>query len=164
MTIQRKYKRLALVAVMILSSMIITGCVELIYMPMLSAIPLSFESRYSAWENRCKLTLRALGSSELAYADTNLNKAYGTWESLQESEYIQKGYTRANIVDNYSLCTFYADQKHFYIIAVPSPQKMKLRTFAISDDQTPRVWVGKDSEFSPTDFDFGNPAKWEPLR
>ncbi|MEO7994092.1 MAG: hypothetical protein ABI743_06805, partial [bacterium] len=44
-------------------------------------------------ENRAKLTLRALGSSQLAYQDGNRDHHYGGWGDLLSSNYIQQGYT-----------------------------------------------------------------------
>ena len=146
------------------------------------AIPQLLNARRSAWENRCKLTLRSLGSSQLAYADSNLNKVYGTWDALQATDYLQQGYTRLNIIDNYSLCVFQvgastyigdfsAADSSFTIVALPRSQKNKLRTFALGDDQTPRVFVGTETEFAEYFTDPENPvvtlkniAQWEPLR
>jgi hypothetical protein len=108
-------------------------------------------------ENRCKLTLRALGSCQLAYADQNRNKDFGTWRSLQKSEYIEKGYTRATIIEGYSISAFRAcvssrvdgksqGDSRFDIVAVPNqPNVHGLRTFGICEEQTPLVWIGRDS-------------------
>ncbi|MEO7994094.1 MAG: prepilin-type N-terminal cleavage/methylation domain-containing protein [bacterium] len=142
------------------------------------AIPQLLNARRSAWENRCKLTIRALASSQLAYADSNLRKDYGSFQNLQDTDYVQKGYTRTNMIDNYSMAVFYASRSSgttytgadstFTIIAIPRSQKNRLRTFAICDDQTPRV---------ATDYSLGlianvdntvptgtSPCSWEPLR
>ena len=116
------------------------------------AIPQLLNARRSAWENRAKLTLRALGSSQLAYQDQNNNKDYGTWNNLIFTDYVQKGYSRGNIIDNYSLAVFYAakstqvnnltaQDSSFTIVAMPRNQRNRLRTFAICDDQTLRVAI-----------------------
>jgi prepilin-type N-terminal cleavage/methylation domain-containing protein len=146
------------------------------------AIPQLLNARRSAWENRCKLTLRSLGSSQLAYADSNLNKVYGTWDALQSTEYLQKGYSRLNIIDNYSLVVFQvgastmvgdfsAADSSFTVVAVPRSQRNKLRTFSLGDDQTPRVFVGTSDQFAAYFADPNNPNvslknldEWEPLR
>jgi hypothetical protein len=127
------------------------------------------------WENHAKLTLRSLGSSQLAFADA-YDGNYGTWEELQQKEFIQKGYTRTNIIDNYSLVAFdrakmVKDKEgkvlvpsSFTMIALPRSQKNKLRTFALGDDQTPRVWVGDASSFDPLNARLHDFELWEPLR
>ena len=147
------------------------------------AIPQLLNARRSAWENRCKLTLRALGSTQLAYQDQNLDKNYGTWVALQNpsNNYIQQGYSRANIIDNYSIALFQivgsamsggytANDSSFTIVALPRSQRNRLRTFALGDDQTPRVWVGSTDLIAqingtplPT-VSLTNILEWEPLR
>ena len=146
------------------------------------AIPQLLNARRSAWENRCKLTLRALGSSQLAYMDGNLDKDYGSWVAMTNDDYIQEGYNRTNMIDNYSIIVFQvvaselmsgvsASDSTFTIIAVPRSQKNRLRTFGIGDDQTPRVWVGQREDFEGCLSDPANPSftlheilQWEPLR
>ncbi|MEO7994095.1 MAG: prepilin-type N-terminal cleavage/methylation domain-containing protein [bacterium] len=143
------------------------------------AIPQLLNARRSAWENRCKLTLRALGSSQLAYQDGNLDKTYGSWDNLIATDYVQNGYTRTNMIDNYSMAVFYAarptlinnqtaSDSTFTIIAIPRSQKNRLRTFAICDDQTPRVatdysmgLIANAGNATPTG---DSPCSWEPLR
>lgn len=147
------------------------------------AIPQLLNARRSAWENRAKLTLRALGSSQLAYQDQNLNKDYGTWDNLIFTDYVQKGYSRGNIIDNYSLAIFFANKSQivngltaqdssFTIVAIPRNQRNRLRTFAICDDQTVRVATdyalniqansGNAAPAGDNPCDINNP--WEPLR
>lgn len=142
------------------------------------AIPQLLNARRSAWENRCKLTLRALGSSQLAYMDGNLNKDYGTWVAMTDADYIQEGYNRSNMIDNYSIAMFYVAQSFdvggysasdstFTIVAIPRSQKNRLRTFAIGDDQTPRVWVGDTDLGAMITGDtvrLHEIEEWEPLR
>ena len=114
------------------------------------AIPQLLNSRRTAWENRAKLSLRALGSSELAYQEQNDNKSYGDWDNLCKTGYFQKGYTCGNLIGNYSLCEYYAEKStmvngqsaqdsSFTIIAMPLNQRNHIRTFAICDDQVLRV-------------------------
>jgi prepilin-type N-terminal cleavage/methylation domain-containing protein len=137
------------------------------------AIPQLLNARRSAWENRAKLTLRALGSSQLAYSDQNLDKDYGSWQAMTTAEYIQQGYSRSNMIDNYSIIVFNvrpavmmggvsANDSDFTIVAIPRSQRNKLRTFALGADQTPRVWVG--TGFDPNAISLSNLSQWEPLR
>jgi len=141
------------------------------------AIPQLLNARRSAWENRCKLTIRALGSTQLAYQDQNLNHDYGTWAALTDirNAYIQQGYTRSNIIDNYSIVVFNvrqssslggmtANDSAFTIVAVPRSTRNKLRTFALGDDQTPRVWVGPAADFTLGMNSLNNINYYEPLR
>ena len=142
------------------------------------AIPQLLNARRSAWENRCKLTLRALGSSQLAYMDGNLDKDYGSWLAMTDADYIQEGYNRSNMIDNYSIAMFYiavsedqggysASDSTFTIVAIPRSQKNRLRTFGIGDDQTPRVWVGTADLAGMLTGDnvrLHEITEWEPLR
>lgn len=139
------------------------------------AIPSLSGSRISAWENRCKITLRALGSSQLAFADGN-NGDYGTWAEMAEDGFIQKGYTRDNIIDNYTIVTFEVtkSQKNddgeiveppkFAIVATPNNVKNKIRTFAIGDEQIPYLWVGVEYSWTTENVDLHDTKLWEPLR
>ena len=146
------------------------------------AIPQLLNARRSAWENRAKLTLRALGSTQLAYQDQNLDKNYGTWVALNDpnNNYIQQGYSRSNIIDNYSIAMFQvrianmmggfsASDSSFTIVAIPRSARNKLRTFALGDDQTPRVYVGTAADLAaalamPGSVSLTNINMWEPLR
>ena len=148
------------------------------------AIPQLLNARRSAWENRAKLTLRALGSSQLAYSDQNLNKDYGSWLAMQAADYVQLGYSRTNIIDNYSIALFQvatstldpnnpsytASDSTFTIVAIPRSKKNKLRTFALGDDQTPRVYVGLEGDLEtaltadPPSVSLNTLTNWEPLR
>ena len=108
-------------------------------------------------ENNCKMRLRVFGSFQLAYSDQNKNLDYGTWISLQNSDYIQQGYSRSNFIEGYSISKFnvllstIVDGKsqydsRFEIVAVPrQPNIHRLRTFGICEEQTPMVWIGEDS-------------------
>lgn len=148
------------------------------------AIPQLLNARRSAWENRAKLTLRALGSSQLAYQDQNLDKNYGNWNAMVATDYVQLGYTRTNMIDNYSLAVFYANpsaqvngitasDSSFTIVAVPRNNRNRLRTFAICDDQTVRVadtgdtvpvQTGGNGPGSSISVTGDVPCVWEPLR
>ncbi|MFH1515434.1 MAG: hypothetical protein ABIG42_08240, partial [bacterium] len=97
-----------------------------------------------------------------------------------ETNFIEKGYSRSNIIDNYSIAFFEAilsgwksgkrlSNSSFTIVAIPRSQKWGLRTFGICDDQTPRMWMGgrwnlhayfRDSNRR---IDMHN-NEWQPLR
>jgi len=131
-------------------------------------------------ENRCKLTLRALGSTELAYQDQNLAGNYGTWAALTNPDpklrYIQEGYTRSNIIEFYSIVVFNVtsssvrpdgrsnNDSTFSIVAFPYTASYPLRTFAIDNTQTPFVWIGHESEWSFTNINLRDPKLWEAMR
>ena len=169
----------------------------------LIAIPQLLGSRRHAWENRCKLALRTLGSAQIDFAD-NHDGNYGTWQELVDEGLLQKGYNPTNIIDNYSILVFsvknvtQTDQldsniiSSFTIVAVPVNERNRLfkpavyitmrkgfpginvfiknlpgwllRIFALGEDQTPRVWVGKDSEWTTENISLHNNELWEPLR
>jgi len=149
---------------------------------LLESEAVSRDHQRKAWENRARLTLRALGSSQLAYQDQNLAKNYGSWDNMIEPDYIQRGYSRGNMIDNYSLAVFFADNSasskarnhfsnsdaSFTVVAVPLNQRNKLRTFSICDDQTVRVATNFHLNIVPN---HGNsvpigddPCSWDPLR
>jgi len=133
-------------------------------------------SRRSAWENRCRLTLRALGSTELAYQDQNKNHDYGTWEELIDprNNFIQQGYTRETLIDNYAIVIFDVKKSTlnekgesngdstFMIVAEPRSPRNNLRTFAIDQDQIPYVWIGKDSQWGEGKTKLDDRSLWEP--
>jgi type II secretory pathway pseudopilin PulG len=138
-------------------------------------IPQLLNARRSAWENRCKLTMRSIGSVQLSYIDSTQENTYGTFKALIETEYIQSGYSRTNYIDNYSIVVFDVDpptmsfhglpayDSTFTVIAIPRSQKNRLRTFGINTRQTPYVYVGKEEDF-PRALGMRNMAFWQPLR
>lgn len=152
-----------LALVLVVSVSVLSGC----WCPL--------ESQSAASENRCKLTLRALGSTQLAFADTNKGE-YGTFDELMKADFIQKGYDELNVIDNYKIVVFNVQKSvkdkdgkittpaDFLIVAVPrdSENEFGLRTFAIGTDQTPRVWIGDSKDFDITKIDMNNPSQWEP--
>ena len=71
-----------------------------------SRVEYKTDGRREVWENRCWLALRSLGSTQLAYMDSNRAHNYGTWQSLLDNRYMQQGYSRTNMIDNYSICVF----------------------------------------------------------
>lgn len=139
------------------------------------AIPQLLNARRSAWENRCKLTLRSLGTAELTYIETTRENTYGTFKALLDTEEISRGYNRTNLIDNYSLIVFDADpptmsfygapayDSTFTIIALPRNQKNRLRTFGINTTQIPYVYVGAATDF-PFSYGMRNMDLWDALR
>lgn len=142
------------------------------------AIPQLLNARRSAWENRCKLTLRSVGTAQISYYNTTQEHTYGTFDTLLNSDYLQSGYTRSSIIDNYSIIVFDVDpptmtfgglpayDSTFTVIAIPKSQKNRLRTFGMNTDQTLRIYAGKDSDFvnSFGNSSFNSPNIWETLR
>lgn len=144
-------------------------------------LPSVLNSPRAAFEFRCKLTLRSLGTAQFAFADDPDNPLdnYGTWDELVTAEYIQSGYTKENIIDFYTVELFDAkpavldefgdiiERSSFTIVAIPMhdpAQRYGLRTFAISDDQITRVWIGESSSFDLNAISISNQKMWEPLR
>lgn len=146
------------------------------------AIPQLLNARRSAWENRAKLSLRALGSSQLAYADQTLMKGYASCGNMCEVGYVQRGFSRNNLIANYSIsvwsCTpptttsgVSAVDSTFTLVATPRNNRNKLRTFSICDDQTLRVATDYMLDINPNpdgqqalitpNYD---PCSWEPMR
>ena len=163
-------------------------------------------SRRSAWENQCKLVLRSLGSTQLAWADEH-DGNYASWEQLisPNNLYIQEGYTKENLIGSYSIIAFDTkpwvkkpdgsiSESTFTIVAVPHYYKKiyfdlgffrafeggdksqigieygskymprYLRTFALGEDQTPRVWIGDSPGFDLDSISLHDEKLWEPLR
>lgn len=134
-------------------------------------------AKRSAWESRAKATLRSYGETELAYQNTNNARHWGTWDALIETDYLAQGYSKGNIIENYSLWTSvdnsssYHDSGYnwntFTVVAFPrktSPPGY-LSTFAIREDQTLRVYR-PDIPFINAwgeNGDFGT-RTWEPIR
>ena len=153
-------------------------CAVFIFTTVSCCVPqMLLDSRRSAWENRCKLSLRALGSTELAYQDQqHKNHDYGTWEELIDptNNYIQQGYTKENIIDNYAIVIFdvkkstlnekgenNGDSK-FMIVAQPKSPRNMLRAFAIDQNQVPYVWIGKNSQWEEGKTKLDDRSLWEP--
>lgn len=155
---------------------IITICwLILAFLFLVVAAPQMLGSRRSAWGNRAKLTIRALTSTQLAFQHDNHGE-FGTWDELLEGDYIDAGYTRSNMIDNYSMCVFdvhptrrgekdvIITRSSFTIVAIPRRQSRKLRTFAICEDERVREWIGDPVYFDADNIQLNNPDNWKPLR
>jgi len=127
-------------------------------------------TRY-AWISRAKGTLRSIGSSELAYQATNEKKQYGSFDALKKSEYIALGYTRGNMIENFSLSWYVtnistdsSDQNPngmistFTVVAWPRDTRPGyLNTFCVTEDQTVRVFNPKQGNR------LENVHTWDPI-
>ena len=110
----------------------------------------------------------------IAYQNINNDRHYGTWSNLKKAEYIAQGYTRGNLIENYSVWESVRNVYHpvsrpdstFTVIAFPRTTRPPgyLATFAIREDQVLR-------EYNPStpyacawgqNRDFGA-RTWEPI-
>jgi hypothetical protein len=158
----RYLKIFGLALVLVVTLIVIYGCWNLL------------EARRSAWENRCKITLRSLGSAQLSFFYGH-NEEYGTWDELMKEDFVQKGDDQLNYIDNYEIMVFDVQksiknsygtvtESSFTIVAVPRNPRNGLRTFALGTAQSLRHWVGKSEEFDIAHMGLENPSHWEPLK
>lgn len=145
------------------------------------AIPQLLNAKRSAWESRAKSTLRAYGETELAYQNTNNDRHWGSWDALLKTAYLADGYTKGNIIENYSLWEQVVNpstsdgaigasgisDNTFTIVAFPrttSPPGY-LATFLIREDETLRVYrdTTPGANAWGVNDDFGG-LTWEPIR
>jgi prepilin-type N-terminal cleavage/methylation domain-containing protein len=144
------------------------------------AIPQLLNAKRSAWESRAKATLRSYGETELAYQNTNNDRHWGTWVALVDTEYLAEGYSRGNIMENYSLWESVVNQTDtsggmgggigdstFTIVAFPRKTTPPgyLSTFLIREDQTLRVYRPETPGVNAwgENGDEGG-LTWEPIR
>ena len=128
--------------------------------------PCLLNARQSAYENRCKLTLRALSTAEKAWFDKK--GSYGTYEELLKENYITPEWLRDSLNDNYSFIIFDVNKNKkapsFTIIAIPRTRQNRLRTFAICEDENPRVWIGQIEKWEKYKTSLHEIKYWESLR
>jgi hypothetical protein len=128
--------------------------------------PSTFSGLGASWQSRAKGTLRSLGSSQLAYQNTNDAKVYGSFEALKDEMYIAEGYTQSNMIENYSLL-WRVDSRFdepsettvstFTIIALPwDTHPGFLSTFCVTEDQVVRV-------YNPPGNRFDAYRSWDPI-
>ena len=136
-----------------------------------SYVPAGSRGVRYAWISRAKGTLRSIGSSELAYQATNEKKQYGSFDALKESLYIASGYTRGNMIENFSLSWYvtnistvsseqnpYGMISTFTIVAWPRDTRPGyLNTFCVTEDQTVRVYNPKQGNR------LENVHTWDPI-
>jgi hypothetical protein len=127
--------------------------------------PSTFSGLGASWQSRAKGTLRSLGSSQLAYQNTNDAKVYGSFEALKDEMYIAEGYTQSNMIENYSLLWRISDFDErtektvptFTIIAFPNDTRPGfLSTFCITEDQVVRVYYPQGNKFDAY-------RSWDPI-
>jgi hypothetical protein len=118
--------------------------------------------------NWAKGTLRSFGSSELAYADANSNRVYGSFEALQKTNDIAPDYTLDNMIEDYKIIfyinpsvkspsDFENNMGAFTIITIPTVKKRGLHTYCITEDQVVR-------EFHPdSGYSFDQYQRWDPI-
>jgi hypothetical protein len=156
------------ISITIVSGMIIGFCTCAVPVPSLVNAP------RAAFENRSKLMLRALGAAQTTFAESNIGN-YGTWQELIDQDFIEDGYTRDNIIEEYIITTFMVDNpseseralgesSSFTITAKPKRTRNKLRTFGFGDDQIPYLFVGSAEDWSTENVSLHNIELWEPLR
>ncbi len=105
-------------------------------------------------ESLAKFALRAYGEVQEAYSYNDNYNRYADWDSLVEGHYISEGYTRSNIVKNYSLWTDVSNPVNYggssiYIpstftcVAFPLPigPPGYLTTFSIREDRILRMYM-----------------------
>ncbi|HYE80413.1 MAG TPA: hypothetical protein VEI97_20765 [bacterium] len=135
-------------------------------------------------EARAIMTLRTLGAAQQAYYDPIKEQKYGGFVDLLARDYIPAGYTWSNMIQNYSLAQFYrvpplvnssgvpVGGAKFVIVAVPTVPQLRLRTFAITEDQVVRVadnpeiqvmpWSSPHEPY-PKPTGVNDPHQWHPL-
>lgn len=127
--------------------------------------PSTFLGRGAAWQSRAKGTLRSIGSSQLAYQNTNDSKVYGSFKALKDEMYIAEGYTPTNMIEGYSLLWRVGDFDErtektiptFTIIAFPNETRPGfLSTFCVTEDQVVRV-------YNPLGNKFDVYRSWDPI-
>ena len=144
------------------------------------AIPQLLNAKRSAWESRAKTTLRAYGETQLAYQNTNNDRHWGSWTSLIDTDYLARGYSRGNIIENYSVYTstynpsdlegnemYGTGDNTFTVVAFPRTTRPAgyLATFIIREDQVLRVYRPDTTGVNAwgADDDYGG-RTWEPIR
>jgi hypothetical protein len=145
---------------------------------LLFIVPALLDARRTDWAGRCKLTLKAIAATELAYQEKNANNDYGTWVALNNTNppLIPANYTKSNIIDCYSIAIFKVkpstldpkgnsnNDSTFTIIAIPRSTRNKLVTFAIGEDQIPKLWHGDSSRWDIDKYSLYDKSIWKPLR
>jgi hypothetical protein len=111
----------------------------------LFCVPGILGARRGAPQSRAKGTLHSIGSTELAYQGENKARVYGSFQAMKDTLYIAEGYTLGNLIENYSLSWHVSDsgiRSTFTVIAWPRDTRPGfLNTFAITEDQTVRVYT-----------------------
>jgi hypothetical protein len=132
----------------------------------LMTYPSSIFERRKSWMARAQGTLRSLARSELWYQGGNAARPFGSFQALQDSDYIAKGYSVGNMIENYSikwdvqtLSTAQGEINEFTIIAWPrDTRKGFLSTFGVTEDEIVRIYNPKNRKSR-----LGNVKTWDPI-
>jgi len=128
--------------------------------------PCLLNARRTAYENRCKLTLRALAATQQALLE--MHGKYLPFNKNVNDEYISSEYTFDNTIDKYRIVLYDVvndkETHSFTIVAIPKTQRTRLRTFAICQDETARVWIGQTEKWETGKAMLNVRSFWEPLR
>jgi len=149
------------------------GMLSIYFMFILIAIsmPPLLNARRAKWESRAKGTLRAIASTEQEYQSKNDKRLFGSFEELQDQQMIAAGYTKGDIINEYSIAwmvnnisTVVSEKfpsgvsSSYSVIAWPRDTRPGfLSTFAVADDQIVRVY-NPDNGNSANDI-----ATWDPI-
>ena len=144
--------------------------------------PTLINTKRSTWESRAKHALRDYGETQLTFQNVDPFGEYASWDELVHYDFIEDGYTRSNIIVNYSLWTHVNKpglfvypksgeikslQHSFTVVAFPriTLPPGYLPTFAIREDQTIRTYRPDTPNVREwgEDDDYGAKT-WEPLR
>ena len=161
---------------LLINSMLIASVVVLVAASV-SCIAPRYPKRMGGWEDQAKSTLRAFGETEMAYQYTSGEDKFGTFEDLIQTDYLASGYSRGDIIENYSVWigvynqTFSATPwvygNTFTIVAFPRITRPPgyLHTFAIREDQVLRMYNPEHPGINAwgQNDDFGT-RTWEPIR
>jgi|GEM_PF-2585325 len=108
-------------------------------------------------EDRAAHFLLAIGPSQLAYQDANLDKVYGSFAALQLTGYLEPELTPWSAIPDYSLNVIRSEPYYGHgcgdssFTMVAMPRKKRLRTFAMCDDQTLR-WCDQQPNILPCNW------------
>lgn len=151
----------AILAIVLITSFFSTGCY-----PATRSSELE-KAMNDAFVSRAKSALRSIGSCQLEFQGSSPNGSYGTFEALQNSQYIAAGYTLDNMMEGHTMTWEVSSSTavsveeeevvgfsdviemeeddddtvydEFTIIAFPRDPK-GLSTFCITEDQLLRVY------------------------
>lgn len=89
--------------------------------------------------SRAMGTMRSLGSTQLAYSSTSMDRTYGTLQDMIDSMYIDESYTSENMTPGYFTIWALNNLKtDFTLVAVPNEGNEHLGTYMVGSDQVVR--------------------------
>jgi hypothetical protein len=138
---------------------ILLGIMAVIWIVTVTNMPPVGGGRNQARNYAAMYKLRSIASSQSAYQSTNDARVYGSFQALQRDLYISEGYTKRNMIENFSMSwevnnvsTVVSEQvthgvvSTFTVIAWPGSERrhifkdFPLRTFGLTEDLTVRVY------------------------